>query len=208
MSRLGYVFFRIIPTIRKKYYLLFNRIKFSAIGVKYGQNLNVVDKIYIRGKGLVMIGDDFCFTSDDGLNPIGSNIRGSIFTATPEAKIKIGDRVGISSSCIWSHISIIIGNDVNIGAGCLIMDNDAHPHDYIKRRICYVKEKGKEYNDEIPSAPITIEDDVWIGAKCIVLKGVHIGARSIIAAGSVVIKDIPADCVAGGNPCKVIKKRT
>ena len=57
----------------------------------------------------------------------------------------------------------------------------------------------------IPSAPINIEDDVWIGARCQILKGVHIGARSIIAAGSIVTKDIPSDVVAGGNPCRVIR---
>ena len=46
---------------------------------------------------------------------------------------------------------------------------------------------------------------MWIGARCQILKGGHIGARSIIVAGSVVTKDIPADVIASGNPCKVIK---
>ena len=55
------------------------------------------------------------------------------------------------------------------------------------------------------SASIVIEDDVWVGAHSIILKGVTIGARSIIGAGSVVTKSIPADCVAAGNPCKVLK---
>ena len=52
---------------------------------------------------------------------------------------------------------------------------------------------------------IIIEDDVLIGTNCIVLKGVRIGARSIIGAGSIVTKDIPSDCIAAGNPAKVIK---
>ena len=56
------------------------------------------------------------------------------------------------------------------------------------------------------SAPIIIEDDVWLGAQSIILKGVTVGARTIIGAGSVVTKSIPADCVAAGNPCKVIRK--
>ena len=55
------------------------------------------------------------------------------------------------------------------------------------------------------SAPIVIEDDVWVGAHSIIFKGVTIGARSIIGAGSVVTKSISADCVAAGNPCRVIK---
>ena len=53
---------------------------------------------------------------------------------------------------------------------------------------------------------IIIDDDVLIGANTIILKGVHIGARSVIGAGSVVTKDIPADSIAAGNPVKVIKK--
>lgn len=55
-------------------------------------------------------------------------------------------------------------------------------------------------------APVVIENDVLIGARCIILKGVTIGARSVIGAGSVVTQNIPADCIAAGNPCKVIKK--
>lgn len=60
-------------------------------------------------------------------------------------------------------------------------------------------------NEGTKSAPVVIEDDVWVGAHCIILKGVTIGARSVIGAGSVVTKSIPADCVAAGNPCRVIK---
>ena len=55
------------------------------------------------------------------------------------------------------------------------------------------------------SKPIVIEDDVLIGTRCIILKGVTIGARTIIGSGSVVTKSIPADCIAAGNPCQVIK---
>ena len=60
-------------------------------------------------------------------------------------------------------------------------------------------------NEGTKSAPVVIEDDVWIGAHSIILKGVTIGARSVIGAVSVVTKSIPADCGAAGNPCKVIK---
>lgn len=52
---------------------------------------------------------------------------------------------------------------------------------------------------------MVIEDDVWIGTGCVVLPGTHIGKGSVIAAGSVVASDIPAMCIAGGNPAKVIR---
>ena len=98
---------------------------------------------------------------------------------------------------MWIHDKLTIGNNVKIGACVLLIDTDTHPIDYEVRRTS---------NEGTKSAPIVIEDDVWIGAHSIVLKGVTIGARSIIGAGSVVTKDIPSDCIAAGNPCKVIRK--
>lgn len=199
-------FFHVFPKLQTLFYKQYNKFLFRANGIKYGRNLCVHNKVYLLGCGQVTIGGDFHFTSGDSINPICRNIRGAIYTVSPESKIVIGDRVGISSACLWAKECITIGNDVNIGGDCLIMDNDAHPQDYVQRRATFAKEVGHEkYLEAIPTAPIQIDDDVWIGARCMILKGVHIGARSIIAAGSIVTKDIPADCIAGGNPCKVIR---
>lgn len=193
---------RLITIIYKQ----FNKLYFWSCGVKYGNNLQVYNKVYIKGTGSVKIGDDFEFRSGDNTNAICRNIQGTLYTMVPEAIIEIGNRVGISSACLWAKERITIGNDVNIGGDCLIMDNDAHPINYLQRRGAYIKQVGKEvYYSKIGTAPIEIGDDVWIGARCQILKGVHIGARSIIAAGSVVTKDVPADVIAGGDPCRVIK---
>ena len=97
---------------------------------------------------------------------------------------------------------IKIGNNVKIGGGTTLIDTDAHSLSFKDRRneISDVKNRiDKE---------IIIEDDVLIGANVIILKGVHIGARSIIGAGSVVTKDVPEDCIVAGNPAKVIKQLT
>lgn len=186
--------------------IYWNRFLFLMLGVNYGKRLRVHNKVYVLGKGQISIGDDFHFTSGDCLNPICRNIRGVLYVPFKESKIEIGDGVGMSSTCIWAKEHIIIGNNVNIGGDCLIIDNDAHPHFYKFRRLNYERNLEKdEYYKNIPSEPIEIEDDVWIGARCQILKGVRIGARSIIGAGSIVTKDIPEDCIAGGNPCKVIR---
>ena len=210
MNKNIYRFFRICPALKQFYYLYWNRLFFRLLGMDYGKNLQINNKIYIRGWGSIIIGDDFRFTSGDSINPICRNIRGEIYFDSPDAKIVIGDRVGMSSTCLRAKTCITIGNDVNIGGDCLIMDSDTHPLNHIKRRREYgsiVPDLSKEELAELnPSAPIIIEDDVWIGARCQVLKGVTIGARSIIAAGSVVTKDIPCDVIAGGVPCKVIRK--
>ena len=129
------------------------------------------------------------------MNPIASNLQADVYVE-PGATLTIGNNVGKSSTRLWIHESVRIGNNVKIGGCVLITDTDAHPMDYVARRSS---------NECTKSAPVVIEDDVWVGAHCIILKGVTIGARSIIGAGSVVTKSIPADCVAAGNPCKVIK---
>lgn len=204
--RLFRTIFRAIPFIKRNIYIYWNRLLFSLIGIKYGRNMKVYNKLYILGHGNVSIGDDFVFSSGDCTNAICRNIRGVFYTAN-RGLIIIGNNVGISSSCIWAREKISIGNNVNIGGDCLILDNDSHRHDYYFRRKGYVRTlKDKSNIPPIPTKPIVIEDDVWLGARCIVLKGVHIGARSIVAAGSVVSKDIPADEVWGGNPAKFIRK--
>lgn len=90
-----------------------------------------------------------------------------------------------------------IGKNVNIGSGCMIYDNDFHSLDYNERI---------HGDKNINVAPIVIEDGAFIGAHSIILKGVTIGLHSVVGAGSVVTKSIPADEIWGGNPARFIKK--
>ena len=184
--------------LRIRLYPRLNRLIFTCKGIKYGRNLQVYSYLPIinRGGGGITIGDNFCFTSGDAVNPICSNSEGAIYTDSPSARITIGDNVGMSSTRIWIHKSLTIGDNVKIGGMVLITDTDAHPIDYIARRSSTAESK---------SAPITIGDDAWIGAHCLILKGVTIGERSIIGAGSVVTHSIPPDCLAAGNPARVIR---
>ena len=201
--------FRIVPFCINNYYKKWNKIKFKIYGVKFGSNFRVYNKIYLTfGKRVELtIGDNFTFTSGGGINPLSRNKRGQIFIVSG-AKISIGDNSGISSSCLWAKEKITIGSYVNIGADCIIMDTDAHNIDW-KIRAGLVRDAKNEIIEDstsAKSAPITIEDNAFIGTRSIILKGVTIGARSIIAAGSVVSRSIPPDCIAAGNPCKVIKQ--
>ena len=183
-------------TLRIKLYPRINRMILKTHGVEFGKNLQIPGKVswVIRGSRIT-IGDNFYLYSGNGVNPIASNLQADVYVE-PGATLTIGNNVGMSSTRLWIHESARIGNNVKIGGCVLITDTDAHPMDYVARRSS---------NDGTKSAPVVIEDDVWVGAHCIILKGVTIGARSIIGAGSVVTKSIPTDCVAAGNPCKVIK---
>lgn len=176
---------------------IWNPIKFRLTGIIIGKNACIRGKIFIdMGKGSqIIIGNNLNISSGLNINPLSRNIRACI-SAYKGATIKIGNNVGISSACIWSSKSITIGNNVKIGGDSIIIDSDSHSLDYLIR---------KDSDNKIISKDIIIEDDVWIGTRSIVLKGVTIGARSIIGAGSVVTKDIPTDCIAAGNPCRIIR---
>ena len=159
--------------------------------------MQVYDKVYLQIRnGEMSVGDNFTLTSGDCINPLCRNIRACILI-THRVKITIGNNVGMSSPCLWIKESLTIGDNVKIGGNCIIMDNDVHQIDYAERQ---------SDNGIVHSSPVVIEDDAWLGVNVIVLKGVTIGARSIIGAGSVVTKSIPADCIAAGNPARVIKR--
>lgn len=113
------------------------------------------------------------------------------------SNIELGDNVFINAYCVFLDEALItIGNNVFIAPQCGFY-TAGHPLDKELRR------QKKEY-----SLSITIGDDVWIGGMVAVMPGVTIGSGSVIGGGSVVIDDIPADVLAAGNPCRVIRPLT
>ena len=196
--------------LRKLWYINFNRISLSlAIGRgNLGKRASIHNRIYlvIHPESHVHIGDDFTFTSGECINPLCRIQRGSIVAERAESLIEIGNHVGMSSPCLWAKKRISIGNYVNIGGDCIIMDSDVHNLDW------HVRDSGVMFSPKetmdchtCKCAPVVIKDHVLIGARSIILKGVTIGEGAVIGAGSVVVKDIPANCIAAGNPCKPIR---
>lgn len=182
-------------------YWRWGRFKMKSYGISFGKDLIIQGNLYLK-TGVnckVEIGDNCCFKSGRGINPLSRNIKGSI-QIEDDASLIIGNNCGFSSVCLWSHQSIVIGNYVNIGADTILLDSDAHSLSYLDRRNDELDFKNKV------NKPIIIDDDVLIGTRCIILKGVHIGARSVIGSGSIVVNDIPEDCIAAGNPARVIRR--
>lgn len=177
------------------------RLKMSLSGISFGENLIVQGSLYLKigDKTNTKIGNDCVFKSGGGLNPLSRNIKTSICVENG-ASLLIGNNCGFSSVCLWAHELIEIGNHVNIGADTILFDSDAHSLSYIDRRNPKI-----DFENKI-NKPIKIDDDVLIGTRCIVLKGVHIGARSIIGSGSIVVNNIPEDCIAAGNPARIIRR--
>ena len=142
--------------------------------------------------GNVKIGKGFiCRTGPEGFSKI---------VVSNNATLVIGDFSGTNNITLLCHDKILIGSHVNIGNGTYIYDSNFHSLDWQDRADRNVDIKNAK------TAPIHIGDYVFIGARCIIGKGVTIGEKSIVAAGSVVTRDIPAGEIWGGNPAKFIKK--
>ena len=155
-------------------------------------------RIKARASGDIVIGRHVRLLAGWRSNRVG--ICGPVILHTWEGgRIEIGDFTGASAVVISSRSGVKIGKYCNIGGNVRIFDHDFHALDAYVRR-------GPRGCDDCATKPINIGDDVFIGAQSIILKGVTIGDRAVIGAGSVVTKDVPADCIAAGNPARVIKR--
>jgi maltose O-acetyltransferase len=138
---------------------------------------------FIENLGRMEIGDDFNFVS--------LFVRSHLVTGH-DGFLQIGNSVNINfGAAISAHEHIQIGDRVRMGPYAIVMDSDYHA----------AKDRG-----ERPTAPITIEDDVWLAGRVSVLRGSRIGRGSVITAGSVVSGEIPAGVIAGGVPARVIRR--
>lgn len=162
------------------------------IGVRCGKGVAFRGwcHIYLKPKSQIQIGNNCRFNSNRYTNHIGLNHPCAISTEEEGAILTIGNDCGFSSVSVNCFESITIGNNVRVGANCVIADSDFHLND---PRVGGAK-------------PIVICDNVWLGYGVIVMKGVTIGKNSVIGMNSVVTHDIPENVVAAGNPCKVIKE--
>jgi len=108
--------------------------------------------------------------------------------------IQTGEKVFFNFNCVVLDVApVLIGSRTLFGPNVQIY-TATHPMDYQERA------SGLEY-----AKPITIGEDVWVGGTVVICPGVTVGDRSVIGAGSVITKDIPADVFAAGNPCKLIR---
>jgi acetyltransferase-like isoleucine patch superfamily enzyme len=146
----------------------------------------------------ITIGDYAYLISRSRNTALGVNHPVILRTMKEGAKLTLGDYFSASGVTICCAHSITIGNRVMIGANATIADTDFHPLD------SNLRFKNNEVN-YAASAPIIVHDNVFIGMNAIVLKGVTIGEGAIIAAGSVVTKNVEANSIVAGNPAKLIK---
>ncbi len=157
-----------------------------------------IPKINVWPEGKMIIGENFSMNNGGRHNMIGRQ-QPCYFIVMNQASLTIGNQVGMSATAIVCSQNITIGNNVKIGGNTVIYDTDFHSMDFMDRRT------RKTDASNTRSEPVSIGNDVFIGAHTTILKGVNIGDGAIIGAGSVVTKDIPAFEIWGGNPAKFIR---
>ena len=171
-----------------------------ALGVRLEPGVQLHGLPIVSGGklGLISIGARCSLVSEARSTALGVRSPVILRLLAPEAALSIGDDCGLSGTVICAAKSVVIGARCLIGADVMIFDTDFHNPEPANRRY-------SPPDWERISAPVTIGDNVFIGTRSIVMKGVTIGSGSIIAAGSVVTRDVPANSVFGGVPARLIE---
>lgn len=175
------------------------RLYFALVGVSWSQGLKLYGLPIIQKyhPSTLILGSNAELRSLNRSNSLAPNHAVVLTTRRANAVLQIGSDFGMTGGVICAEDRIIIGNRVTIGANCTISDTDFHPLDPLERRRNPLAGR---------TSPVNIEDDVFIGMECLILKGVTIGTGSVIGAGSVVTHDIPPSVIAAGNPAQVIRQ--
>ena len=178
---------------------LYNCILFWRRHVSLNGKVKIRGRIVCKrnGNGKIVFGKDCVINSAKWANIIGGDTR-TAFIVNNGAVIRIGNNVGISNSTLVASKEIVIEDNVMIGGNCKIYDTDFHSIDYQQRM--------EKPDTHIKKAPILIQKGAFIGAHSIILKGVTIGEKSVIGAGSVVTKSVPDNEIWAGNPAHFIRK--
>jgi acetyltransferase-like isoleucine patch superfamily enzyme len=164
------------------------------------------------GEGSVITGENAFrryFSQRDAAIVVGDNcfLDGMQFALGKHATLRVGDYVYGTNTVVLAEQAISIGSYVFIGFNVAIADTDFHPLDPAQRMLdaiaCSPAGRGRP-RPPIPTAPVVIEEDVWIGPNSTILKGVRIGAGAFIEPGSVVTRDVPSRARVLGNPAQIV----
>jgi acetyltransferase-like isoleucine patch superfamily enzyme len=173
------------------------RLVLRSYGVEFGPGMRIGSAPIIRRHqtGTIRLGRNVTILNELAENPAGIAHPTVLCACQAGSELRVGDDVGMSGAILYAWKRIVIGDGVLLGAGAAVYDSDFHPVDPDERR------RGA---DTIGIAPVVIEENVWLGARAMVLKGVTIGRDAVVAAGAVVTKDVPAGSIVAGMPARVV----
>ena len=155
-----------------------------------GENFQMGNSLFVLNEGRIQIGNSVAFFGSSDIQ------FSNIVSRQPE--LRIGDHTNIGHGCAFDIAdSVTVGAYCNLAANVRVRDFDGHPMDAMARRTKPTPPEG--------IGPIRIGNDVWIGTGAMILKGVTIGDRAVVAAMSVVASDVPPDTLVAGNPARAIR---
>lgn len=174
------------------------RLAFAAHGVRWGKRWRIfgLPRFQLHRGSTLQLGDGLQLRSWPASNPLTPNHPVVFATRSANAVIRVGADCGFTGVTLVAADRIEIGDRVLVGANATIVDTDFHPLDPERRRADI--NAGK-------SAPVVIEDDVFIGMNALILKGVRLGAGCVVGAGSVVSRDVAPGTTVSGNPAKPVR---
>jgi acetyltransferase-like isoleucine patch superfamily enzyme len=188
--------------IKKRLKKIMNVVYKRRLMRKSSVSVDLPEKAMINWRNIILKNESNFSLGENAI------VRGTLQCQKEGARLQIGNffSLGFNSSVV-STTDVQIGDNVMISFRCYITDTDGHSLNAVIRRNDF-SNRWAGYKDwtVVDSAPIKIGNDVWIGPQVIVLKGVEIGDGVVVAAGSVVTKNIPEYCLAAGVPAKVIKR--
>jgi acetyltransferase-like isoleucine patch superfamily enzyme len=172
--------------------------KKKHITLKGKINISGIPTLVFEEGGRLILGNNVSLKSNQTSYHLHMYAPVKLMADRKGAVIEIGDNTRINGACIHACKKIHIGKNCLIAANCQIFDGNGHDLSFpdVENRVNTIGDARE----------ICIEDNVWIGANSMVFPGVTIGYGSVIAAGSIVNKDIPRMCLAGGNPVQIIKQ--
>lgn len=175
----------------------FVQAKLRLSSVEYGSGCKFYGEPIVQRhrRSRIVLGDRVELRSSPTSNPLSPNHPVFLSTRDKDAQILIGNDCGLTGTTVVSEDRVEIGDRVAVGANATIVDTDFHP----------VNAENRRQNPlDAQVEPVEIMDDVFIGMNSLILKGVTIGEKSVIGAGSVVVSDVPKDSLVAGNPAKII----
>ena len=190
--------------IRRFYEALKNKIitfclsNFSSLSLGKKVVFKNIPLVLKHPTAIIEIGENTTINSSNYGYHINMHTPCKLYADRASAIIKIGARCRIHGTCIHAYNRIIIGNNCLIAANSQIIDGHGHKLSF--------DNTSDRINTTDEGVPIIIEDDVWIGANCIIFGGSHIGKGAVISAGSIIKGNVPENSIYGGNPAKIIKQ--
>lgn len=191
---------RLVSMVRVRLWNMRARVRLVASSVRFGRGLRCYGLPIISRApdSTIHIGDAVVLCSDSRYTALGVAHPVILRTLRAGARIRIGNHCGLSGTTICAAVEVSIGDECLFGADVAVFDTDFHT----------IAPRGRRYNiapEAIGTAPVVIEDNVFIGTGARILKGVRIGRDSVIGAGAIITHDIAAGSIVV-SPAATVKR--